>query len=203
MLSVDNLTVSFGGTDLFRDISFLVNAKERIGLVGKNGAGKSTLLKIIAGLQTPTSGAVSKTEDCTVGYLPQQMRVADDTDLVTECGKAFAEIIALEKEIEYCTAEISARTDYESDEYEKLLHRLHDATERYHLLDGDNRDAEVEKTLLGLGFKREEFNRPTSTFSGGWRMRIELAKLLLRRPSIFLLDEPTNQIGRASCRERV
>ena len=194
MLSVDNLTVSFGGTDLFRDISFLVNAKERIGLVGKNGAGKSTLLKIIAGLQTPTSGAVSKTEDCTVGYLPQQMRVADDTDLVTECGKAFAEIIALEKEIEYCTVEISARTDYESAEYEKLLHRLHDATERYHLLDGDNRDAEVEKTLLGLGFKREEFNRPTSTFSGGWRMRIELAKLLLKRPTLFLLDEPTNHL---------
>lgn len=194
MLSIDNLTVSFGGTDLFRDISFLINAKERIGLVGKNGAGKSTILKIIAGLQTPTSGTVSKTEDCTIGYLPQQMRVADDTDLVSECGKAFAEIIALEKEIETCTAEISARTDYESAEYEKLLHRLHDATERYHLLDGDNRDAEVEKTLLGLGFKREEFNRPTSTFSGGWRMRIELAKLLLKKPTLFLLDEPTNHL---------
>ena len=194
MLSVDNLTVSFGGTDLFRDISFLINPKERIGLVGKNGAGKSTILKIIAGLQTPTSGTVSKTEDCTIGYLPQQMRVADDTDLVTECGKAFDEIIALEREIEHCTAEIAARTDYESHEYEKLIHRLHDATERYHLLDGDNRDAEVEKTLLGLGFKREEFNRPTSTFSGGWRMRIELAKLLLRKPSLFLLDEPTNHL---------
>ncbi|WP_298063447.1 ABC-F family ATP-binding cassette domain-containing protein [uncultured Rikenella sp.] len=194
MLSVDNLTVSFGGTDLFRDVSFLINAKERIGLVGKNGAGKSTILKIIAGLQTPTGGSVSKTDDCTIGYLPQQMRVADDTDLVTECGKAFGEIIALEKEIAYCTAEISARTDYESAEYEKLLHRLHDATERYHLLDGDNRDAEVEKTLLGLGFKREEFNRPTSTFSGGWRMRIELAKLLLKRPTLFLLDEPTNHL---------
>ncbi|WP_071135464.1 ribosomal protection-like ABC-F family protein [Millionella massiliensis] len=194
MLSVDNLTVSFGGTDLFRDISFLINPKERIGLVGKNGAGKSTILKIIAGLQTPTSGTVSKTEDCTIGYLPQQMRVADDTDLVTECGKAFDEIIALEREIEHCTAEIAARTDYESPEYEKLIHRLHDATERYHLLDGDNRDAEVEKTLLGLGFKREEFNRPTSTFSGGWRMRIELAKLLLRKPSLFLLDEPTNHL---------
>ena len=194
MLSVDNLTVSFGGTDLFRDISFLINPKERIGLVGKNGAGKSAILKIIAGLQTPTSGTVSKTEDCTIGYLPQQMRVADDTDLVTECGKAFDEIIALEREIEHCTAEIAARTDYESPEYEKLIHRLHDATERYHLLDGDNRDAEVEKTLLGLGFKREEFNRPTSTFSGGWRMRIELAKLLLRKPSLFLLDEPTNHL---------
>ena len=194
MLSVDNLTVSFGGTDLFREISFLINAKERIGLVGKNGAGKSTILKIIAGLQTPTSGTVSQTEDCTVGYLPQQMRVADDTDLVSECGKAFGEILRLEEEIAYCTEQVSVRTDYESAEYEKLLHRLHDATERYHLLDGDNRDAEVEKTLLGLGFKREEFNRPTSTFSGGWRMRIELAKLLLKKPTLFLLDEPTNHL---------
>ncbi len=194
MLSIDNLTVSFGGTDLFRDVSFLINAKERIGLVGKNGAGKSTILKLIAGLQTPTSGTISKTAECTIGYLPQQMRVADDTDLITECGKAFAEIIDLENEIAYCTEQISVRTDYESAEYEKLLHRLHDATERYHLLDGDNRDAEVEKTLLGLGFKREEFNRPTSTFSGGWRMRIELTKLLLRKPTLFLLDEPTNHL---------
>ena len=194
MLSADNLTVSFGGSDLFRDVSFLINPKERIGLVGKNGAGKSTILKIIAGLQTPTSGTISKTDDCTVGYLPQQMRVADDTDLITECGKAFAEIIDLEREIARCTDEISTRTDYESDEYAQLLHRLHEATERYHLLDGDNRDAEVEKTLLGLGFKREEFNRPTSTFSGGWRMRIELAKLLLKKPTLFLLDEPTNHL---------
>ena len=194
MLSIDNLTVSFGGTDLFRDVSFLINAKERIGLVGKNGAGKSTILKLIAGLQTPTSGTISKTENCTIGYLPQQMRVADDTDLITECGKAFAEILGLENEIAYCTEQVSVRTDYESAEYEKLLHRLHDATERYHLLDGDNRDAEVEKTLLGLGFKREEFNRPTSTFSGGWRMRIELAKLLLKKPTLFLLDEPTNHL---------
>ncbi len=194
MLSADNLTVSFGGSDLFRDVSFLINPKERIGLVGKNGAGKSTILKIIAGLQSPTSGSISKTDDCTVGYLPQQMRVADDTDLITECGKAFAEIIGLEQEIARCTEEISARTDYESEEYERLLHRLHEATERYHLLDGDNRDAEVEKTLLGLGFKREEFNRPTSTFSGGWRMRIELAKLLLKKPTLFLLDEPTNHL---------
>lgn len=194
MLSIDNLTVSFGGTDLFRDVSFLINAKERIGLVGKNGAGKSTILKLIAGLQTPTSGTISKTENCTIGYLPQQMRVADDTDLVTECGKAFAEILDLENEIAYCTEQVSVRTDYESAEYEKLLHRLHDATERYHLLDGDNRDAEVEKTLLGLGFKREEFNRPTSTFSGGWRMRIELAKLLLKKPTLLLLDEPTNHL---------
>lgn len=194
MLSVDNLTVSFGGTDLFRDVSFLINAKERIGLVGKNGAGKSTILKIIAGLQNPTSGGMSRMDGCTIGYLPQQMIVADDTDLIREAGKAFAEIIALEREIEQINTEITVRTDYESEEYEKLLHRLHDATERYHLLDGDNRDAEVEKTLLGLGFKREDFSKPTSKFSGGWRMRIELAKLLLQKPSLFLLDEPTNHL---------
>ncbi len=194
MLSVDNITVSFGGTDLFRDVSFLINAKERIGLVGKNGAGKSTILKIIAGEQIPTLGTVSKTGDCTIGYLPQTMRVADDTTLVAECGKAFDELISLEREIEQITAEIGERTDYESAAYERLLHRLHEATERFHLLEGDNREAEVEKTLLGLGFKREEFDRPTATFSGGWRMRIELAKLLLRRPSLFLLDEPTNHL---------
>lgn len=194
MLSVDNITVSFNGTDLFTDVSFLVNARERIGLVGKNGAGKSTILKIICGLQTPTSGGISKTEDCTIGYLPQTMRVADDTNLVAECNKAFAEIAELEREAEYCTEQITIRTDYESAEYEKLLHRMHDATERYHLLDGDNREAQIEKTLLGLGFKRSDFDKPTSTFSGGWRMRIELAKLLLAKPSIFLLDEPTNHL---------
>lgn len=194
MLSVDNITVSFGGTDLFTDVSFLINARERIGLVGKNGAGKSTILKIIDGEQTPTSGGVSRTSDCTIGYLPQQMRVADDTDLVSECGKAFDEIVAMEREIEYCNEQITTRTDYESAEYEQILHRLHDATDRYHMLDGDNREAAIEKTLLGLGFKREEFTKATSAFSGGWRMRIELAKLLLRRPTLFLLDEPTNHL---------
>lgn len=194
MLSVDNLTVSFGGSDLFRDVSFLVNPKERIGLVGKNGAGKSTILKLVVGQQIPTSGVVSRTADCTIGYLPQTMRVADDTNLLAECGKAFDEIVALEAEIAHTTEQITIRTDYHSDEYEKLLHRLHDATERYHLLEGDNRDADIEKTLLGLGFKREDFDKPTSTFSGGWRMRIELAKLLLRRPTLFLLDEPTNHL---------
>ena len=194
MISVDNLTVSFGGWTLFDGISFLVNPKERIGLVGKNGAGKTTILKLIAGLQQPTSGAVTKTAECTIGYLPQQMQVADTTTLLAETAKAFEEVLAIEAEIERLTAEIAVRTDYESEEYEKLLHRLNDANDRYHILGGDTRDADIEKTLLGLGFRREEFEKPTREFSGGWRMRIELAKLLLRRPSIFLLDEPTNHL---------
>ena len=194
MISIDNLTVSFGGWTLFDGISFLVNPKERIGLVGKNGAGKTTILKLIAGLQQPTSGAVTKTADCTIGYLPQQMQVADTTTLLAETAKAFEEVLAIEAEIERLTAEIAVRTDYESEEYEKLLHRLNDANDRYHILGGDTRDADIEKTLLGLGFRRDEFDKPTREFSGGWRMRIELAKLLLRRPSIFLLDEPTNHL---------
>ena len=194
MISIDNLTVSFGGWTLFDGISFLVNPKERIGLVGKNGAGKTTILKLIAGLQQPTSGAVTKTADCTIGYLPQQMQVADTTTLLAETAKAFEEVLAIEAEIERLTNEIAVRTDYESEEYEKLLHRLNDTNDRYHILGGDTRDADIEKTLLGLGFRREEFDKPTREFSGGWRMRIELAKLLLRRPSIFLLDEPTNHL---------
>ena len=194
MISVDNLTVSFGGWDLFKDISLLVNPKDRIGLVGKNDAGKSTLLKVIAGEQPATSGTVTRSGDVTVGYLPQQMKVADTTSLVEETAGAFIEVIALEREIAELTEEIAVRTDYESADYEKLLHRLNDATDRYHILGGDNREAEIEKTLLGLGFRRSDFDRPTSEFSGGWRMRIELAKLLLRRPSVFLLDEPTNHL---------
>ena len=194
MISIDNLTVSFGGWTLFDGISFLVNPKERIGLVGKNGAGKTTILKLIAGLQQPTSGAVTKNAECTIGYLPQQMQVADTTTLIAETAKAFEEVLAIEAEIERLTAEIAVRDDYESEEYEKLLHCLNDANDRYHILGGDTRDADIEKTLLGLGFRREEFDKPTREFSGGWRMRIELAKLLLRRPSIFLLDEPTNHL---------
>lgn len=194
MISVDNLTVSFSGSDLFSDVSFLINPRDRIGLVGKNGAGKTTLLRILCGEQQPTAGIVSRNGDCTVGYLPQQMKVADTTSLAEETAKAFEELNRLEAEIAYLTEEITVRTDYESDGYEKLLHRLNDATDRYHLLGGDNREAEIEKTLLGLGFKRGDFGRPTREFSDGWRMRIELAKLLLRRPSLFLLDEPTNHL---------
>lgn len=194
MISIDNLSVSFGGWTLFDQISFLINPKDRVGLVGRNGAGKTTILKLIAGLEQPTSGAVTKNADCTIGYLPQQMVVHDTTTLIEETAKAFDVVLALEAEIERLTAQIATRTDYESESYEKLLHSLNEATDRYHILGGDTRDADIEKTLLGLGFRREEFSKPTSTFSGGWRMRIELAKLLLRRPSIFLLDEPTNHL---------
>ena len=194
MISLDNLTVSYGGWTLFDNISFLINPKDRIGLVGKNGAGKTTLLRIITGEQQPTSGAVTINGECTIGYLPQTMRVADTTTLVEETAKAFDEVLRLEAEIADLTREITVRTDYESAAYEQLLHRLNDAQDRYHILGGETRDADIEKTLLGLGFKREDFGRATSEFSGGWRMRIELAKLLLRRPSIFLLDEPTNHL---------
>ena len=194
MISLDNLTVSYGGWTLFDNISFLINPKDRIGLVGRNGAGKTTLLRIITGEQQPTSGSVTLNGDCTIGYLPQTMRVADTTTLVEETAKAFEEVLRLEAEIEHLTREIAERTDYESDGYAQLLHRLNDAQDHYHILGGETREADIEKTLLGLGFKRGDFGRPTSEFSGGWRMRIELAKLLLRRPSIFLLDEPTNHL---------
>ena len=194
MISIDNLTVSYGGWTLFDNISFLINPKDRIGLVGKNGAGKTTLLRLIVGEQQPTSGTVTKNGECTIGYLPQQMKVADTTTLLEETETAFAEVLQLEAEIERLTREIAERTDYESEEYGELLHRLNVANDHYHILGGETRDADIEKTLLGLGFKREDFNRATSEFSGGWRMRIELAKLLLRRPSVFLLDEPTNHL---------
>ena len=194
MISLDNLTISYGGWTLFDGISFMINPKDRIGLVGKNGAGKTTLLRVITGEQQPTEGVVTISSECTIGYLPQQMRVADTTSLVAETAKAFEEVLRIEANIERLTAEIASRTDYESEEYADLLHRLNDANDRYHILGGDTRDADIERTLLGLGFKRTDFERPTREFSGGWRMRIELAKLLLRRPSIFLLDEPTNHL---------
>ena len=194
MISLDNLTVSYGGWTLFDNISFLINPKDRIGLVGRNGAGKTTLLRIITGEQQPTSGHVTLNGECTIGYLPQTMRVADTTTLAEETAKAFDEVLRLEAEIASLTREIAERTDYESAGYEQLLHRLNDEQDHYHILGGDTREADIEKTLLGLGFKRTDFGRATSEFSGGWRMRIELAKLLLRRPSIFLLDEPTNHL---------
>ncbi|MBO7286271.1 MAG: ABC-F family ATP-binding cassette domain-containing protein, partial [Alistipes sp.] len=194
MISLDNLSISYGGWTLFDGISFMINPKDRIGLVGKNGAGKTTLLRTITGEQQPTEGAVTINGECTIGYLPQQMRVADTTSLIAETAKAFEEVLRIEAEIERLTEEIGSRTDYESQEYAELIHRLNDCNDRYHILGGDTREADIERTLLGLGFKRTDFERPTREFSGGWRMRIELAKLLLRRPSIFLLDETTNHI---------
>ena len=194
MISLDNLTISYGGWTLFDGISFMINPKDRIGLVGKNGAGKTTLLRVITGEQQPTEGAVSINGECSIGYLPQQMRVADTTSLVAETAKAFDEVLRIEADIERLTSQIASRTDYESESYAELIHRLNEANDRYHILGGDTREADIERTLLGLGFKRTDFERPTREFSGGWRMRIELAKLLLRRPSIFLLDEPTNHL---------
>ncbi len=194
MISLDNLTVSYGGWTLFDGISLLINPKDRIGLVGRNGAGKSTLMKLIIGEQNPTSGGVSYNGDCTIGYLPQQMRVADTTSLLQETAKAFEEVNRIEADIARRTEELAERTDYESDEYHNIITHLTELQDRFHILGGESREADIEKTLLGLGFLRSDFPRATSEFSGGWRMRIELAKLLLQRPSIFLLDEPTNHL---------
>lgn len=194
MVSVRDITVSFGSFDLLTSISFLINDQDRIGLAGKNGAGKSTLLKIIAGLQSPTSGSVDMSKDVTIGYLPQQMKVDDTTTVMNETKTAFAEIIGLSEEIEYISAEIARREDYESSEYLGLCDHLTVIEERYRMLGGSNYMAEAEQTLIGLGFERKDFDRPTRELSGGWRMRIELAKLLLKKPSLFLLDEPTNHL---------
>ncbi|MDR2887934.1 MAG: ABC-F family ATP-binding cassette domain-containing protein [Bacteroidales bacterium] len=194
MVSIQNIAVSFGSFDLLDGISFLVNPQDRIGLAGKNGAGKSTLLKIIAGLQSPTSGAVDIPKEVSVGYLPQQMKVSDTTTILNETLTAFAEINRLTEEIETCGAAIALREDYESAEYMKLCYHLAVMEERYRLLGGNNYMGEAEKTLTGLGFDRKDFYKATKELSGGWRMRIELAKVLLRKPSLFLLDEPTNHL---------
>ena len=194
MISVEGLTVEFGGFTLFDDVSFVVNKKDRIALVGKNGAGKSTLLKILAGLQSPTSGTVSVPKGTTIGYLPQQMQLTDTQTVREEAEQAFAHIHELAAEIETLNLRLAERTDYETDAYQRLIDRVTQLTEHYQLMGGTNYHAELERTLLGLGFKREDFDRPTSEFSGGWRMRIELAKLLLGRPDVLLLDEPTNHL---------
>lgn len=194
MISISNVTVSFGGTDLFSGISFMINKRDRIGLVGRNGAGKSTLLKVILGERVPDGGVIAVPSEVTIGYLPQQMKVSDTRNVIDETLTAFEHLKALEREVEELTNTIASRDDYESEEYAKLCARLSEANEHYHLLGGGNQEGEAEQALLGLGFKREELERPTSTFSGGWRMRIELAKLLLRRPSVLLLDEPTNHL---------
>lgn len=194
MISVEGLKVEFGVKPLFSDASFVVNDHDRVALVGKNGAGKSTLLKIICGMQQPTAGTVAIPSDTTIGYLPQVMILQDDTTVKEEARKAFADNEKLKKQIEKMNEELAQRTDYESDEYADLVNRFAQEHERYLMLGGDNYEAEIERTLTGLGFTRNDFDRPTSEFSGGWRMRIELAKILLRKPDILLLDEPTNHL---------
>lgn len=194
MVSIQNLSVEFSAKSLFDNISYVINRKDRIALVGKNGAGKSTMLKIIAGIQRPTSGCVSMPQDVTVGYLPQQMEVTDDLTVMEEVRKAFSHIGVLKEELDKANAELLERTDYDSTEYQKLIDRMTWLSERLAIEESENSEAEIEKTLIGLGFVRSDFNRPTSEFSGGWRMRIELAKILLRRPDVLLLDEPTNHL---------
>ncbi|MGL4955987.1 MAG: ABC-F family ATP-binding cassette domain-containing protein [Bacteroidales bacterium] len=194
MVSISGLEVSFNGSSLFEDVTFMINPRDRIGVVGKNGAGKSTLLKIMMGLQKPTSGHIAIPDGVELGYLPQIMKVNDDKTVMAETLTAFAHLQELEGKLQDLTRQLEERTDYESDEYMQLIERLHDVNERYHLLDGDSCEGTAERALLGLGFKREDFSRLTSEFSGGWRMRIELAKILLKRPSLLLLDEPTNHL---------
>ena len=194
MLSVNNLSVEFSAKPLFSDASFVVNKNDRIGLAGKNGAGKSTMLKIIAGLQQPTSGSISIPTGITVGYLPQQMRLADETTLVQEARKAFADLTDLQKELEEVNQRVADATDYDSPDYAALLERMEYLHERLAMQGAENMDAEIERTLFGLGFMPSDLDRPTAEFSGGWRMRVELAKILLRRPDILLLDEPTNHL---------
>ncbi len=194
MISIDGLTVEFGGSTLFSDISFVINEKDRIALMGKNGAGKSTLLKILAGVREPTRGKVSAPKDTVIAYLPQHLMTEDGRSVFEETAQAFAHLHEMEAEIAEINKELEIRTDYESDSYMELIERVSLLSEKFYSIEEINYDADIEKTLLGLGFSRKDFNRPTSEFSGGWRMRIELAKLLLKKPDVLLLDEPTNHL---------
>ena len=194
MISIENLSVEFSVKPLFTDVSYVINRHDRIALVGKNGAGKSTMLKIIAGLQQPTRGRVSKPKELTIGYLPQVMVLSDTLTVRQETEKAFSDTITLEQHLDSLNQQLADRTDYESDEYQELIEEMTNLNEQLTMINSNNRDAEIEKTLLGLGFERKDFDRPTSEFSGGWRMRIELAKILLQRPDLLLLDEPTNHL---------
>ena len=194
VISVEGLSVEFNATPLFADVSYVINKKDRIALVGKNGAGKSTMLKILAGLQNPTRGVVAVPKDVTIGYLPQVMILSDVRTVMEEAELAFEHIFELQANLERMNQQLADRTDYESEEYHQLIDRFTHENDRFLMMGGTNFQAEIERTLLGLGFSREDFNRSTSEFSGGWRMRIELAKLLLRRPDVLLLDEPTNHL---------
>lgn len=194
MVSIEGLTVEFGGTTLFSDISFQINEKDRIALMGKNGAGKSTMLKILAGVRQPTRGRVTTPKDCVVAYLPQHLMTEDGRTVFEEASQAFAHLKEMEADIEALNKELAERTDYESDEYMELIEKVASMSEKFYAIDLTHFEEDVEKALLGLGFEREDFNKQTSEFSGGWRMRIELAKLLLQNPDVLLLDEPTNHL---------
>jgi ATP-binding cassette subfamily F protein 3 len=194
MITVDNITVEFSGTTLFSDINFVINENDKIALMGKNGAGKSTLLKILAGINQPTKGKISAPKEAVIAYLPQHLLTEDNATVFEETSKAFKQIFAMKDEIESINHELTVRTDYESDDYMKLIERVSELSEKFYSIEDINYEAEVEKVLFGLGFLREDFDRPTSEFSGGWRMRIELAKILLQKPDLILLDEPTNHM---------
>ena len=194
MISVDGLAVEFGGTTLFSDISFVINEKDRIALMGKNGAGKSTLLKILSGTRPPTRGKISAPKECVVAYLPQHLMTEDGRTVFEETAQAFAHLHEMETEMAEINRQLETRTDYESDSYMELIERVSTLSEKFYSIEETNYDADIEKALLGLGFSRDDFNRQTSDFSGGWRMRIELAKLLLKKPDVLLLDEPTNHL---------
>ena len=194
MVSIDGLTVEFGGTTLFSDVSFVINEKDRIALMGKNGAGKSTLLKILAGVRTATRGTVSAPKDTVIAYLPQHLMTEDGRTVFEEASQAFAHLYEMEAELDRLNNELATRTDYESDEYMSLIEEVATKSEKFYAIDMTHFEEDVEKTLLGLGFERSDFGRQTSEFSGGWRMRIELAKMLLRNPDVLLLDEPTNHL---------
>jgi len=194
MISVDNIAVEFSGTTLFSDVSFVINDNDKIALMGKNGAGKSTLLKILAGVNKPTRGGISAPKDAVIAYLPQHLLTEDDCTVFEETSKAFQAIFDMKDEIEHLNAELTVRTDYDSDDYMKIIESVSELSEKYYSIEEINYEAEVEKVLQGLGFLREDFVRPTSEFSGGWRMRIELAKILLQKPDLILLDEPTNHM---------
>ncbi|KRD59284.1 glycosyl transferase family 2 [Flavobacterium sp. Root935] len=194
MITVNDISVQFGGTTLFSDVSFAINENDKIALMGKNGAGKSTLLKIIAGVNKPSTGSISAPKEAVIAYLPQHLLTEDGATVMEEASKAFSEIFKMKSEIDEINEQLTVRTDYESDEYMKLIERVSDLSEKFYAIEEVNYEAEVEKILVGLGFEREDFTRQTSEFSGGWRMRIELAKILLRKPDLILLDEPTNHM---------
>lgn len=194
MITVNDIAVEFGGTTLFSEVTFAINETDKIALMGKNGAGKSTLLKIVAGANKPTRGNISAPSDAVVAYLPQHLLTEDNCTVMEETSKAFAAVLNMKKEIDEINEQLTIRTDYESDDYMKLIERVSELSEKYYSIEEVNYEAEVEKILKGLGFEREDFNRPTKEFSGGWRMRIELAKILLTKPDLILLDEPTNHL---------